>query len=102
MTGTSVTSAEVDARRRKVLFRAWHRGMREMDLLLGSYVDARIVGWSDDQLAVFEALMDVPDQTLFGWVVGRMPIDPEHDTAIFADFLAFHAGTEIAKGLYDL
>ncbi|WP_334177177.1 succinate dehydrogenase assembly factor 2 [Pseudoxanthobacter sp.] len=102
MTGTAITSDQVDARRRKVLFRAWHRGMREMDLLLGSYVDARIVNWSEADLATFEALMDVPDQTLFGWIVGRMPIDEEHDTAVYRDFLRFHSGTEIAKGLYDL
>lgn len=102
MTGTTITSAEVDARRRRLLFRAWHRGMREMDLLLGSYIDAHIVAWSDDEVSAFEHLMDVQDQTLLGWFVGREPVPANYDTPLWRDMVRFHSGRAIAEGLYDL
>ena len=73
MTGTSRTSADLDPRRRRALFRAWHRGTREMDLLLGPFADAHIAPLGDHDLADFEALMEVPDDELYTWIVGRVP-----------------------------
>ena len=65
MTGTARSSDGLDPRRRRALFRAWHRGTREMDLLLGRFADTHIGGLSDRDLADFEALMEVPDPALF-------------------------------------
>ena len=42
MTGTQRSSADLDVRRRKILFRSWHRGIREMDLIMGQFADAHI------------------------------------------------------------
>jgi antitoxin CptB len=68
--GLSRTSEDLDPRRRRVLFRAWHRGTREMDLLLGRFADATIADLSDAELDVFEQLMEVPDRDLFSWITG--------------------------------
>ena len=54
MTGTVRTTAELDPHRRKLLFRAWHRGTREMDLIIGGFADAHIIGFTDEELAAFE------------------------------------------------
>ncbi len=70
MTGTSVSSSELDPRRRRVLFRAWHRGTREMDLLMGSFTDAEIRTMSEDDLDIFELLIEVPDRDIFEWIAG--------------------------------
>jgi antitoxin CptB len=61
-----------DARRRKRLsFRAWHRGLRETDLILGPFADAFLGVLDAGELDDFEALLSVPDQDLYDWVTGR-------------------------------
>ncbi|MEX3008941.1 succinate dehydrogenase assembly factor 2 [Hoeflea sp. TYP-13] len=89
MTGTTRTSAELDPRRRRILFRAWHRGIREMDLILGQFADENIDRLSDAQLDVLEALMAVDDRDLVQWVTSEIPVPPEHDTEIFQQVCAY-------------
>ena len=91
MTGTSRSSDDLDPRRRRALFRAWHRGTREMDLLLGRFADAHIASLGDHDLADFEALMEVPDDDLFAWIVGRAPVAANYATPLFDAIVAFHA-----------
>ena len=91
MTGTTISTAGLDPRRRKALFRAWHRGMREMDLLLGQFADAKIAAMSDDDLTTFEILIDaVPDRDLLGWFTGEWTVDPAYDTPVWRALVAFH------------
>ena len=61
MSGSALTSAALDERRRRILFRAWRRGVREMDLIMGRFADAHLPTMSEDELAEFERLLDVPD-----------------------------------------
>jgi antitoxin CptB len=62
---------EYDIRRRKLRFRAWHRGTRELDLLLGRFADAHINALGADQLDRFEALLSESDPDIYDWVTGR-------------------------------
>ena len=90
MTGTFRSSDGLDPRRRRARFRAWHRGMREMDLILGRFADAHIGGMGDHDLADFEALMEIPDPALFDWIAGRAEPAPQYRTALLAAIVAFH------------
>jgi len=74
MTGTTRTSEGLDPRRRKLLFRSWHRGMREMDLILGSFADAEIERLSEDELDQFERVLEINDTELLPWITGQTPI----------------------------
>src|ERR1700674_6033582 len=65
MTGSARSSGGLDDRRKRLLFRCWHRGTREMDLIFGRFADAEIENLSDDEFAQFEFLMDVPDPHLY-------------------------------------
>ena len=98
MTGISRTSLGLDPRRRRALFRAWHRGMREMDLVLGPFADAHIGDLDDHDLADFEALMETPDDELYTWIVGRIPAETKFQTRIFESIIAFHAKRECQSG----
>ena len=89
MSGTTRSSADLDIRRRKALFRSWHRGMREVDLILGSFADGEIAKLSDDELVVYEALMAEPDADILKWVTGEAGVPPRHDTPVFATILAY-------------
>jgi antitoxin CptB len=84
VTGSDLSSAGLDARRRRILFRAWRRGMREMDLVMGQFADAHLPGLSDAELDVFERLLDAPDPSVLAWITGEEPVPAAYDTPLFA------------------
>lgn len=90
MSGPSRSSGGLDERRRRILFRARHRGMREMDLILGGFADAEIAALCDAELADFEALLEPDDQKVFSWVSGTEPVPAEFDTPLFRKVRDFH------------
>jgi antitoxin CptB len=91
MSGTKLSSRDLDRRRSRILFRAWHRGTREMDLILGSFVDAEIATMSEEDVTAFEQLIDLQDDELYAWTTGMAAIPTAHDTAVWRRLLAFHA-----------
>jgi len=70
-----------DPRRKRLLFRSWHRGTREADLILGSFADEHLAAFDEAQLDRYEALLDRPDPEIFDWLTGRCapPDDCDHD-----------------------
>jgi len=91
MSGTTRSSEGLDLRRRKLLFRAWHRGMREMDLILGRFADGNIEHLSEAELIELEVLMDMPDDQLLGWLTGESAVPKEHDGLLFRRLRAFQS-----------
>jgi antitoxin CptB len=91
MTGTTRSSGELDDRRKRLLFRCWHRGTREMDLILGRFADAEIVRLSDDELGTLERLIELPDPDLYAALIGDAPLPAEHASALFDRIKAFRA-----------
>jgi antitoxin CptB len=71
-----------DIRRRRLLFRATHRGTHETDLLVGGFVAKRIHAMSDAEMDALEEVMELPDVDLADWLTGRLPIPPEADSAL--------------------
>ncbi len=69
-------------RLRRLSFRAWRRGFREADLILGPFVDRYAPDMSSAQLDALEALMDYPDQDLYEWIVERAALPAEIDSEI--------------------
>jgi antitoxin CptB len=69
-----------DIRRRRLLFRATHRGTHETDLLIGGYVEARLEGLTDPEMDALEEVMELPDADLADWLTGRLPIPPGVDS----------------------
>ena len=90
MSGTQISSDGLPPVRKKALFRAWHRGTKEMDLLLGTFADARLGEMSEADFADFERLMEVPDTDLFAWIIDRKETPENYDTAVFRAVKAFH------------
>lgn len=77
MTGSTRSSDGLDPRRKRLLFRCWHRGTREMDLILGRFADAQIERLSDDELNELEVLMELPDPDLYAALSDpRAPLPP--------------------------
>ena len=89
MTGTTRSSGGLDDRRKRLLFRCWHRGTREMDLILGRFADAEIASLSDDELCQLEDLIEVPDQDLYAAVSGSVALPAEYATGLFDRIRSF-------------
>jgi len=82
---TERSSEGLDVRRRKLLFRAWRRGVRETDLIVGRFADAYIDKLDEAALDDFERLIEVPNAELYHWVSGEAQAPAEHDTAVLRD-----------------
>jgi antitoxin CptB len=78
------------ARQRRILFRSWHRGMREMDLILGRFIDAQIASLSESELDDYERLLEAPDADVFSWITGETEIPSSYDTPVLRKICAFH------------
>ena len=97
MSGTTRSSDGLDLRRRQLLFRSWHRGMREMDLIMGRFADATVEQLTPDELAEFEQLMEAPDRELLAWITGEADVPPGYDTALFRRLRDFSHRQEPAR-----
>ena len=86
------TSADLDPRRRQILFRAWHRGTKEMDLVLGKFADAQLAELTDEELDQLETLMQAPDPEIYKWLSGSHPVPGNWDSPIVQKIRAFHLG----------
>ncbi len=78
--------------------RAWRRGFREADLILGPFADQHVSTFSDEQLDAFEVLLEVPDQDLYGWILEREPTPPEFDGPLMDMLKAFRDQAHKAIG----
>ena len=85
------SSSEI--RRKRLLFRSWHRGTRESDLILGRFADKHLAEFDDTQLDRFETLLDCTDADIFDWVSGRAAMPPEHDSDITRLLISFSSVT---------
>lgn len=79
-----------DENRRKMLkFRAWRRGFREMDLLMGSFADATLESLGSEGLDEFERLLEVPDWEVYAWLIGQKSVPENHSGPVLDQLIAF-------------
>ncbi len=89
-TGEPRDHLDRDVRLRRLKFRSWHRGIKEMDLILGHFADSTLESLTDSELDQYEELIAVEDTTLYNWVTGRENVAPEHDTGLLARIRTFN------------
>lgn len=94
MTGTERSSAGLDARRKRLLFRCWHRGTREMDLIMGRFADAHIAALPDSDLDALERLIEIADATLYAAICGTAPPPEGVSDDLFARIRAFRPDSQ--------
>ena len=82
---------QVDIRRKRLLFRCWHRGTQESDLILGPFAQTYLAAFNADQLDRFEALLDCADPDLFDWILVGLPPPREYDDDVMGLIRAFSA-----------
>lgn len=90
----SLETASLTPQQRRILIRAWRRGLREMDILLGGFVDMHLAHMSDAELNAMEVLLDVPDQILLQALVGQISPPEGLDIVLFERVRLFKAGAQ--------
>ena len=91
---TERSSEGLSERRKKLLFRAWRRGVRETDLIVGRFADAYIEGLDESSLNDFERLIEAPNADLYAWVSGAAEVPDNYDTPVLRQLCDFHARTK--------
>jgi antitoxin CptB len=75
---------ELEIRRKRMKFQCWHRGIREMDLILGNFADKFLAELTEVELDDLSDLLDQSDPDVYQWIVGQSPVPPAFDTPVFA------------------
>lgn len=71
-------------RLKRLHYRAWHRGTREADYMIGGFFDSFHAQWGEEQLVWFEKLIDEEDVDIMGWALGTLATPPEYEGAMMA------------------
>ncbi len=82
----------------RITFRAWRRGFREADLILGPFADSHVRGMTSEELDTFEALLEQHDHDIYDWIAGKRPAPAEFDTPILDQLKAFQRDLPVASG----
>ena len=83
----TATAENPDVRRKRLLWRASHRGIKEMDLILGGFTKARIAVMGEAELNELEAIIELPDHELLSWTTKTAPVPAEHTSALLMELL---------------
>ena len=81
-----------EVRRRRLLFRCWHRGTQESDLILGTFAESSLKSLDNAQLDRFETLLDCNDPDLFDWIFAGTAPPAEYDHDVMSLLRSFCAG----------
>lgn len=76
-------------RQRRLLFRASHRGLKELDIVLGQYAAAHLPSMNQHTLDEFEALLQFEDRDLLQWILREVPVPKALDSHLFQDILNY-------------
>jgi antitoxin CptB len=89
-TASMAMTDDIETRRRRALYRAQHRGTKEMDLVVGGYAAAKLAEMPDAQLALFEQLLELPDPAIEAAVFGREALNEAQLATLIMTLRQFH------------
>ena len=81
--------ADIETRRKRLLYRSIYRGNKENDILLGQFARVHIASFDSAELDQYERLLDTGDNDIFDWVSGKAHVPPEADTPVLRLVMAF-------------
>ena len=73
----------------RVRLRAWRRGFREADLILGPFADSHAQNFDEADMTAFERLLEISDLDVYGWILKLEPTPPEFETPLMQRLRAF-------------
>jgi antitoxin CptB len=83
------TIEDTGNRRKRLIYRSWHRGMREMDLIMGDFADQYVPGFSEAELGQYEEILNLSDPDLYNWITGVEEAPANLVNGVFERLLVF-------------
>ena len=85
------------AGKKKLLYRAMHRGFKEADIVIGRFAAAHLADMTDDETEEFRLLLEVPDQDLYAWIIGRAEVPENYRGPVLAAMQAFDVAATMER-----
>lgn len=82
-----MTLEMIQNKRKRLIFRSWHRGTKEMDLLLGTFADKHVMTFSEDELVQYETMLQINDPDLYRYKTGKDEVPANIETNVFKLFM---------------
>lgn len=90
-----MTLEDTENKRKRLIFRSWHRGTREMDLIMGTFADQHLQGFSEGELDQYEDILQTGDPDLYNWVSGRENAPANVVTPVMQKLLDHHVASKL-------
>jgi len=74
---------DLETRKKRLKFQCWHRGFKELDLILGHFADQFLADLSEEEVSDLETLLRMPDHDIYQWINSKAPVEEDYDTPIF-------------------
>ncbi|HEY8191532.1 MAG TPA: succinate dehydrogenase assembly factor 2 [Alphaproteobacteria bacterium] len=77
----------IENKRKRLLFRSWHRGTRELDLIMGTFADRLLAGFSEAELDLYDAMLTHSDPDIYNWVTGQEEVPANYMNPVMEKLL---------------
>ena len=81
-------TATDENRRKRIVWRATHRGIKEMDIVVGTFVKGKIASADEADLLELERILEIPDQDLYAWLTGTQPVPDDQQSPLLQEMLS--------------
>ena len=81
----------ISIKRKRLIFRSWHRGTREIVLMLGGFADAHLPAFNADELDLYEQFLSNSDPDIYNWITGQEPLPTAEGNEVTFKILDFFA-----------
>ena len=88
----------IENRKKKLIFRSWHRGTKEMDQILGSFANKYVPQLNESELDLYEQLLENSDPEMYDWICGRVEVPANKNSKILEKLLNYDYATERSTG----
>lgn len=93
-----MTLENTENKRKRLIFRSWHRGTKEMDQILGSFANQYIPQFSEEELDLYEQMLENSDPELYDWICGRAEVPANKNSAILEKLLNYDYASQRSSG----
>lgn len=90
-------SENLTPEKKRLLYRAMHRGFKEADIVVGRFAEENLGAMSDEEVEEFRLLLEVPDQELYAWVIGREEAPANYQGSVLRKMQAFDVAGSIPR-----
>ena len=85
-----MTEETIDIKRKRLLFRSEHRGMKEMDIIMGAFAREFLEQFTEEELDLYEEVVQTPDADLYNWISGKEPAPANDSNPILHKLLNYN------------